>query len=181
LRAGAGGGKRRRGVGEAQRLPRWLRLEGRAQKRRVKRVAAGGHVDHVVDGKRGRQDQVAVVEERGAPARVFVAPLPGDEAGNIICRIPATEGQAGMPILFCAHIDTVEPTAPIEPVLANGVVVERGSVEKVLERPSEAYTIQLLEDVPKLRSARSKALGALPQSASATQASPVRRAPDAKQ
>ena len=49
-------------------------------------------------------------------------PLPGDEAGNIICRIPATEGEAGTPILFCAHIDTVEPTAPIEPVLADGVV-----------------------------------------------------------
>jgi hypothetical protein len=30
-------------------------------------------------------------------------------------------------------------------------------VEQVLERPSDAYTIQLLEDVPKLRSTRPSA------------------------
>jgi tripeptide aminopeptidase len=51
------------------------------------------------------------VEEDGA------GPAAGSDAGNLFCRIP---GQGEQSLLLCAHMDTVPPTAPIEPVLADG-------------------------------------------------------------
>jgi tripeptide aminopeptidase len=41
----------------------------------------------------------------------------GSNAGNLLARIPGA-GQDS--ILFCAHLDTVPPTAPIEPVIHDG-------------------------------------------------------------
>jgi len=38
-------------------------------------------------------------------------------AGNLLARIP---GRSGRSILLCAHLDTVEQTAPIEPVVVDG-------------------------------------------------------------
>jgi tripeptide aminopeptidase len=40
-----------------------------------------------------------------------------DEAGNLLARVPGTTGRT---VLLCAHIDTVDPVAPIEPVLVDG-------------------------------------------------------------
>jgi tripeptide aminopeptidase len=40
-----------------------------------------------------------------------------DGAGNLLARIP---GRSERTILLCAHLDTVEQTAPIEPVLVDG-------------------------------------------------------------
>lgn len=40
-----------------------------------------------------------------------------DEAGNLLARIP---GRGGSSVLLCAHLDTVEPAAPIDPVLVDG-------------------------------------------------------------
>jgi tripeptide aminopeptidase len=65
---------------------------------------------------------LAYLRDLGLDAHEDEPPLPGDQAGNVICRIPATPGESGTPIMLCAHIDTVEPTEPIEPVLSNGVV-----------------------------------------------------------
>src|SRR6478672_2446642 len=42
-------------------------------------------------------------------------------AGNIYCRLSATNGE-GTPIFLCAHTDTVPPEAMIEPVVADGIV-----------------------------------------------------------
>jgi tripeptide aminopeptidase len=42
----------------------------------------------------------------------------GDDAGNLLARIPA-RGDART-VLLCAHMDTVPPLAPIEPVLVDG-------------------------------------------------------------
>ncbi len=47
----------------------------------------------------------------------------GSEIGNILCRLPAT-GE-GTPIFLNAHLDTVPPTADIEPVVEDGVVSNR--------------------------------------------------------
>jgi tripeptide aminopeptidase len=52
-----------------------------------------------------------VVEEDDAGARV------GSDAGNLLARIPGGDSES---ILLCAHLDTVPPTAPIEPVLHEG-------------------------------------------------------------
>ena len=44
----------------------------------------------------------------------------GATAGNLYTRIEATA--RGTPIFLCAHLDTVPPTAAIEPVVEDGVV-----------------------------------------------------------
>ena len=68
------------------------------------------------------------------------------------------QAERGLAILFITHnLALVRSIAQDVVVLANGVVVETGSAEKVLERPSDAYTIELLEDVPKLGSTKSSA------------------------
>jgi tripeptide aminopeptidase len=41
----------------------------------------------------------------------------GSNAGNLLARIP---GSGSETILLCAHLDTVPPTSPIEPVLRDG-------------------------------------------------------------
>jgi tripeptide aminopeptidase len=41
----------------------------------------------------------------------------GSNAGNLLTRIP---GKGSDSILLCAHLDTVPPTAPIEPALVDG-------------------------------------------------------------
>ncbi|MEO8968706.1 MAG: M20/M25/M40 family metallo-hydrolase [Solirubrobacteraceae bacterium] len=41
----------------------------------------------------------------------------GSEAGNLLARIP---GRDPASLLICAHLDTVPPVAPIEPVLTDG-------------------------------------------------------------
>jgi tripeptide aminopeptidase len=40
-----------------------------------------------------------------------------DETGNLLAHIPGREERS---VLLCAHMDTVEPAAPIEPVLVDG-------------------------------------------------------------
>ena len=70
---------------------------------------------------------------------------PGDEAGNVICRIPATAGETGTPIMFCAHVDTVEPTAPIEPVVSDGIVTN--AHETILGGDNKAAVASMLEGV----------------------------------
>jgi tripeptide aminopeptidase len=51
------------------------------------------------------------VQEDGAAAES------GAECGNLLARIP---GRGDRTVLLCAHLDTVEATAPIEPVLVDG-------------------------------------------------------------
>lgn len=53
---------------------------------------------------------VPVIEDGSARAA-------GSEAGNLLARIP---GRARGSLLVCAHLDTVPPTAPIDPVLSGG-------------------------------------------------------------
>src|SRR5213593_2841241 len=58
------------------------------------------------------------VEEDGAGAAV------GSTIGNLYVRIPgSTEGE---PLFFCAHLDTVPPAGPLEPVVEDGVVRNAG-------------------------------------------------------
>ncbi len=44
----------------------------------------------------------------------------GSECGNLLARIPAREGCGRPSVLLCAHLDTVPPQAPVEPVLVDG-------------------------------------------------------------
>jgi len=47
-------------------------------------------------------------------------PRIGSSMGNLYARLPPTA--AGVPIFFCAHLDTVPPEGPLEPVVEDGVV-----------------------------------------------------------
>jgi tripeptide aminopeptidase len=47
-------------------------------------------------------------------------PRVGSTAGNLYCRLEPTNG--GTPLFLCAHLDTVPPQGPIEPVVEDGVV-----------------------------------------------------------
>jgi tripeptide aminopeptidase len=44
-------------------------------------------------------------------------PAVGSDAGNLLARVP---GATAASVLICAHLDTVPPVAPVEPVLVDG-------------------------------------------------------------
>jgi tripeptide aminopeptidase len=64
----------------------------------------------------------AYLEELGLD--VAEQPLPGSESRNLLCRLPARA--SGQPLLFCAHLDTVTPNGPVEPVLDDGLIRNAG-------------------------------------------------------
>ena len=43
---------------------------------------------------------IAYLRDLGLEPREGLPPLPGDDAGNVFCRIPATAGESGAPILL---------------------------------------------------------------------------------
>jgi tripeptide aminopeptidase len=63
-------------------------------------------------------------------------------AGNIYCRLSATNGE-GTPIFLCAHTDTVPPEATIEPVVAEGFV--RNATGTILGSDNKAAVVVMLE------------------------------------
>jgi tripeptide aminopeptidase len=52
-----------------------------------------------------------------AELRTIGVTAEADDAGNLLARIG---GRSDRTVLLCAHMDTVEPAAPIEPVLVDG-------------------------------------------------------------
>jgi tripeptide aminopeptidase len=91
---------------------------------------------------------VAYLRDLGLDPHEDPPPLPGDQAGNVICRIPATAGENGLPIMFCAHVDTVEPTAPIEPVVSDGVVTN--ARDTILGGDNKAAVAAMLEGLSRI-------------------------------
>ncbi len=66
----------------------------------------------------------------------------GGNAGNLLCRLdPTMDG--GTPIFLCAHLDTVPPTAPIEPVVEDGVV--RNGAGTILGADDKSAVAAMLE------------------------------------
>src|SRR5215204_4756861 len=47
-------------------------------------------------------------------------------AGNLLCRLEPSSDNGGIPIFLCAHLDTVQPTGRLEPVVEDGVVRNAG-------------------------------------------------------
>jgi len=50
----------------------------------------------------------------------------GSNCGNLIAKLSGTRSDV-LPVLFSAHMDTIEPTAGIRPVIADGIIRTDGS------------------------------------------------------
>ena len=70
-------------------------------------------------------------------------PRIGSDAGNLLARLPATSQNGGVPIFLCAHLDTVPPTAALEPVVEDGVVRNAGGT--ILGADNKAAVAAMLE------------------------------------
>ena len=68
-------------------------------------------------------------------------PKVGSNIGNVFCRLEATDG--GNPIFLCAHLDTVPPEGPIEPVIEDGVV--RNAAGTILGADNKSAVAAMLE------------------------------------
>jgi tripeptide aminopeptidase len=65
----------------------------------------------------------------------------GSTAGNVYARLPATA--PGTPIFLCAHLDTVPPAGPIEPVVGDDGVV-RNAAGTILGADNKAAVVAML-------------------------------------
>jgi tripeptide aminopeptidase len=71
-------------------------------------------------------------------------PRIGSSMGNILCRIPPTNGSGGTPIFFCAHLDTVPPEAAIEPQVGEDEIV-RNAAGTILGADNKSAVAAMLE------------------------------------
>src|SRR5713226_4917752 len=67
----------------------------------------------------------------------------GSTMGNFYARREPTA--AGEPLFFCAHLDTVPPAGPLEPVVEEGVV--RNACGTILGADNKAAVVAMLEGV----------------------------------
>ena len=82
------------------------------------------------------RDLALEVDEDDAAAAV------GGDTGNLLARLPPTDGAAGVPILLCAHLDTVPLEGTIEPVVVDGVV--RNAAGTILGADDKAAVAAML-------------------------------------
>jgi len=82
-------------------------------------------------------------EEDDAGSRI------GSSMGNILCRIPPTNGARGTPLFLCAHLDTVPPEAAIEPQVGEDDVV-RNAAGTILGADNKAAVASMLEAAARL-------------------------------
>src|SRR6266700_3563862 len=68
-------------------------------------------------------------------------PRVGSNIGNVYCGLEGTDG--GNPIFLCAHLDTVPPEGPIEPVIEDGVV--RNAAGTILGADNKSAVAAMLE------------------------------------
>src|SRR5438067_1276553 len=82
------------------------------------------------------RDLGLTVEEDDAGAEV------GSTMGNLYCRVEP-RGSGGTPIFLCAHLDTVPPEGPLEPVIEDGVVRNAGGT--ILGADNKSAVAAMLE------------------------------------
>ena len=68
-------------------------------------------------------------------------PIVGADAGNLLTRIPGRDPERW--VLLCAHMDTVPPTAPLDPVLVEGGFENAG--DGILGADNKSAVAALLE------------------------------------
>jgi tripeptide aminopeptidase len=69
----------------------------------------------------------------------------GANAGNLLARLAPSSENGGTPIFLCAHLDTVQPTGPLEPVVEDGVIRNAGGT--ILGADNKAAVAAMLEAV----------------------------------
>jgi tripeptide aminopeptidase len=84
------------------------------------------------------RDCALAVDEDGAGAKI------GSTAGNLYAQLEATA--PGLPIFFCAHLDTVPPTGRIEPVVDDEGIV-RNAAGTILGADDKAAVAVMLEAI----------------------------------
>src|SRR6184192_2692385 len=84
------------------------------------------------------RDLGLTVDEDDAGAAV------GSTIGNLYCRVEPN-GNGGTPIFLCAHLDTVPPEGPIEPVVEEGII--RNEAGTILGADNKAAVAAMLEAV----------------------------------
>jgi tripeptide aminopeptidase len=67
----------------------------------------------------------------------------GSNAGNLFSRLEPT-AESGVPIFLCAHLDTVPPEGPIEPVVDDQGIVRNGA-GTILGADNKAAVVAMLE------------------------------------
>jgi tripeptide aminopeptidase len=70
----------------------------------------------------------------------------GSTMGNVYCRVEPSGG--GTPLFLCAHLDTVPPDGPLEPVIDDGVVRNAGGT--ILGADNKAAVAAMLEGTRRL-------------------------------
>ena len=73
-------------------------------------------------------------------------PAIGSTMGNLYTRLEPTA--AGEPLLLCAHLDTVPPTAAIEPVVDDGTV--RNAAGTILGADNKSAVAAMVEAAQRL-------------------------------
>src|ERR671935_3339136 len=77
------------------------------------------------------------VAEDGAGATV------GSDTGNLYARVEPNGDGGGTPIFLCAHLDTVPPEGPLEPVIEDGIVRNAGGT--ILGADNKSAVVAMLE------------------------------------
>src|SRR4051812_49667302 len=67
----------------------------------------------------------------------------GSNMGNLYCRLEPTANGGGVPIFLCAHLDTVPPEGPLQPVIEDGVVRNAGGT--ILGADNKSAVAAMLE------------------------------------
>src|SRR6476646_9743554 len=83
------------------------------------------------------RDLGLAVDEDGAGTTV------GSNIGNLYCRVDPSGNGGGTPIFLCAHLDTVPPEGPLEPVIEEGVVRNAGGT--ILGADNKSAVAAMLE------------------------------------
>jgi tripeptide aminopeptidase len=76
-----------------------------------------------------------------APDEDGCGPSIGSSMGNLYARLEPTT--PGTPLFFCAHLDTVPPSGPLEPVVEDGLVRNAGGT--ILGADNKAAVAAMLE------------------------------------
>jgi tripeptide aminopeptidase len=102
-------------------------------------------------------------EERGVADRVLdylgslgleafeddAGPRIGSSMGNILSSLGRNGNGSGLPLFFCAHLDTVPPEGPIKPVVGEDEVV-RNAAGTILGADNKAAVASMLEAVARV-------------------------------